>query len=277
MKSVGHALLRFVLQLLSGTSKNQRIVLFGVRRSGNHALTNWLTNAVEKEQSDLTPLGERPPLSHAFCSPSGNVIHLNELNELDFRSTFKLFLLARKKTRKCKVLLLSFEDVRPSEYPNFRRLSGKEVHIKRSALEVISSRYHNLHRKANNGIGWSRQSCDAYFLDTLREFQRPSGSAKTLTWEYNRWLNSPKYRKSFLQKLDLSFDLIPHHSGVGGGSSFHGTSGRIESKLDTRLQKVEPQTHWVSFLTGLLKNHPDLFSDKERQTGQAFIEGASKG
>ena len=277
MKSVGHALLRFVLQLLSGTSNNQRIVLFGVRRSGNHALTNWLTNAVEKEQSDLTPLGDRPPLSHAFCSPSGKVIHLNELNELDFRSTFKLFLHTRKKTRKCKVLLLSFEDVRPSEYPNFRRLSGTEVHIRRNALEVISSRYHNLHRKANNGIGWSRQSCDAYFLDTLREFQRPSGSAKTHTWEYNRWLDSPEYRKYFLQKLDLSFDLIPHHSGVGGGSSFHGTSGRIESKLDTRLQKVEPQTHWVSFLTELLKNHPDLFSDEERQTGQAFIEGAFKG
>ncbi len=277
MKSVGHALLRFVLQLLSGTNTSQRIVLFGVRRSGNHALTNWLTNAVEKEQSDLTPLGERPPLSHAFCSPSGNVIHLNELNELDFRSTFKLFFQARKKTRKCKVLLLSFEDIRPSEYPNFRRLSAKEVHIQRNALEVISSRYHNLHRKANNGIGWSRQSCDDYFLDTLREFQRQSASTNTLTWEYNRWLDSPEYRKSFLQKLDLSFDLIPRHSGVGGGSSFHGTSGRIESKLDARLQKVEPQTHWVSFLIGLLKNHPDLFSDKERQTGQAFIEGASKG
>lgn len=272
MKSAGHALLRLALTLITGTKKKQRLIVFGVRRSGNHAFTNWLANAVEEAEAELTALGDHPPLSHAFSSPNGAVIHLNEINELDVKSTFRLALQARSLTRKCQWLIISFEDVRPSAYPNFRRLPGREIHIWRGALEIISSRYHNLHKKANSGIGWSRQSCDAYFLDTLREFQRASPRQGLQVWNYNLWLNSAEYRRSFLQELGLTHDQVPKHSDVGGGSSFHGTSGHLEADLGLRLRKVKPQGPWVNFLTNLMASHTDLFTKQETAAGKDFIQ-----
>lgn len=272
MNKAGHTLLRIALQIVSGTTHRQRLILFGVRRSGNHALTNWLTNAIDEGPSDLAAVGQAPPLSHAFSSPSGKVIHFNELNELSLRATFSLFLSMRKQTRKCTTLIVSFEDIRPSAYPNFRRLAGHEIILQRNALETISSRYHNINRKAHSGIGWSRQSCDDYFLDTLRELHKTDSSPTRSIWNYNQWLSSPEYRSNFLREINLSFDLIPNHSGVGGGSSFHGTSGQIENNLESRLTKVQPAAHWCTFLENLVEQHPDLFSSEDIHVAKTFIQ-----
>ena len=270
MKDISHTFLRLALEIISGTRTNQRLVIFGVRRSGNHALTNWLTNAIEASDSELIPIDNTPPLSHCFKSPSGKVVHLNELNELDFRSTWKLFKQVRKWTKKCQVLILSFEDIRPSEYNNFRRLNGQEVWISRKPLEIISSRFHNINQKAQKGIGWSRQSCDAYFFDTLRELiDHPQQSA--LNWDYNDWLTNPSWRQQFLENVRLSHDIMPKHSAVGGGSSFHGTSGKVESDLPERLKKVEPANQWHVFLTYVLNEHKDLLSDSELKEAKDFL------
>ena len=198
------------------------------------------------------------------------MVHLNELNELDIRTVIKLFRIARPYSRKCDTLVLSFEDVRPSEYPNFRRLTGQEIRIQRASLEVISSRFHNLNKKANLGIGWSRQSCDAYFMETLQEMKEPPDSSD-LCWSYNEWLHSPTYRAEFLEELGLTFDEMPPHSSVGGGSSFHGTSGRIESDLEDRLLKVSPQKEWRAFLSKTLQEHPELFSEQEKAIAAAYL------
>lgn len=270
MKTLAHSFLRRLLTMMTGTSKNQRVIIFGVRRSGNHALTNWLTNAAEECESTLTPQPSTLSLAHCFLSPSGKVVHLNELNELDFRSTWKLFKEARKWTRKCSILIISFEDIRPSEYANFRRLSGKEIHIQRSALEVISSRYHNINQKAQKGIGWSRQTCDAYFLETLRQLHF-KGDHSAAQWNYNLWLKDAKWRSNFLKQLGLSHDQMPAHSSVGGGSSFHGTSGKIESDLSSRLRKVQPSEPWKLFLENMMETETDLFSEAEKDACREFL------
>ena len=209
-------------------------------------------------------------MSHCFKTKTGSPVHLNEVNELDLRSTFKLFWKARKWTGHCKRLIISFEDVRPSSYKNFRRLAGHEVLIRRKPLEIISSRYHNINQKANQGVGWSRQSCDDYFMDTLREFMTASPAHGSI-WDYNLWLQNKEWRISFLDGVNLSHDALPPHSSVGGGSSFHGMSGRLEDELSSRLRKVEPQGLWRQFLEHIMDHHPDLFSEEELVAARAFI------
>lgn len=271
MRIIVHRVLRFLLSIVTGTSSRNRFVIFGVRRSGNHALTNWLTNAIEESNSTLTAIGHTPPLSHCFVSNTGSVVHFNELNELSVQASFSLFLQSRKLTRKCKYLLISFEDVRPSEYENFRRLKGTEVYISRNSLEVISSRFHNINKKAQKGIGWSRQTCDDYFMQTQFEFLNRRRSDQ-LNWDYNLWLTDEDWRRKFLERIGLKKDLKPDHSGVGGGSSFHGTSGEIETNLTQRMTKVQPQNAWTSFLDNLLKEHPTLFNTEELRIAEEFLQ-----
>lgn len=210
-------------------------------------------------------------MSHCHRSPSGRVVLLNEINELDFRSTLKLLMQARKWTRHCQVLMISMEDIRPSEYDNFRRLTGREIWIRRNPLEIISSRYHNINQKANLGIGWSRQSCDQYFLNTLRELmnEKPLNGA---VWHYNQWLQSPEWRSEFLSQNGFSYDEMPAHSPIGGGSSFHGTSGKIESKIGTRLEKVRPSHEWRAFLNNLIEESDDLFTHEELNAAKSFLK-----
>lgn len=271
MKLFTHFALRLLLGILTGTSTKQRIIILGVRRSGNHALTSWLTNAQDEGPSELIPQGPKPPLSHCHKSPSGTVVLLNEINELDFRSTLNLFLKARKWTKRCQLLMVSLEDVRPSEYFNFRRLKGTEIWIRRSPLEIISSRYHNINKKANQGIGWSRQSCDEYFIQTLMEYNT-GGPDRGLTWNYNAWLESSAWRKAFLKKINLTCDEMPGHSAIGGGSSFHGTSGKVESDMQQRLTRVSPAAPWKSFLSDLATAAPSLFNPEETEAIRFFLD-----
>ena len=270
MQLLFHSLLRGLLSIISGTRKEDRIVIFGVRRSGNHALTNWLANAVEESHSTLLPLDSTPPLSHCFVNEDGSVVHFNELNELSFRASCILFLKCRKVTKKSSKLLISFEDIRPSQYANFRRLSGKEIVITRDALEVISSRFHNINQKAQHGIGWSRQSCDDYFMRTLQELHE-NQDLHSIQWHYNKWLNDSLWRKTFLSELGLDVDIMPVHSSVGGGSSFHGTTGKLETDLNERMSKVQPQLAWVAFLKQCIAEYPQIFTPLETEAAQQFI------
>lgn len=274
MQFLFHSLLRAIVSIISGTKKQDRLIIFGVRRSGNHALTNWLANAIENEPTTLSPIGKSSPLSHCHVNTSGSIVHLNELNELSLRATLFLFIKCRRFTKRANRLILSFEDVRPSEYLNFRRLQGNEIMITRSSLEIISSRFHNINQKAQQGIGWSRQSCDSYFMQTLEEYLAYRTSSE-LNWHYNDWLDKSEWRIEFLKKIGLDSDLMPQHSAIGGGSSFHGTSGKIESNMEQRMQKVNPQGPWLTFLMKTIHEYPELFTLEETEVAQKFSRDSS--
>ena len=92
-----------------------------------------------------------------------------------------------------------------------------------------------------------------------------------MNWHYNKWLSDPPYRREFLDEIKLNHDEIPQHSGVGGGSSFHGTSGSLENNLSQRLMKVEPQKPWNSFLTNVLDDYPEIFTSDEISVAYQFL------
>ena len=56
-----------------------------------------------------------------------------------------------------------------------------------------------------------------------------------IVWHYDRWLSDAAWRNEFLEKLQLTVDIIPPVTTQGGGSSF----GESDSSRNSRFLKIQ--------------------------------------
>lgn len=228
---------QLLLRLLIG---NARVfVVVGARRSGNHAFVGWLTNALES--AEVTLLRDET-FSHLYRSESKGTVHINDISELSPFGYFMMVYRRRREIRRSKFLVLSYEDSRISDVTRSitvpRNVDSHFV-IRRSTLNLVSSRYRSLARAAGEGRGQRLMNVDEKFLDTLIEYDRLADST-WIPWWFDQWVDdSCSFRSTFLRQCELTFDSVPPVSSLGGGSSFDGLGAAKASSLTKRYEEVE--------------------------------------
>lgn len=246
--STAQSILKIVFRSLVGR-KERVLNVWGLRRSGNHACIHWLANALAGKAIDWQELEGH----HFMASNDGQIAFINESNLLAMRPFFLGLMDNLGAIRKAKHLIVSFEDLHPVTYHNWRSIGRTNIIIRRKSLDIIASRFHNLNKRAQKGIGWERQSMDDAFFATLATFCNSTVENNVLAWHFEQWKSSEFYRLDFLTALGLSIDEMPPVSHIGGGSSFTGTEATT-IEADSRLQRVQPQAPWRKFLESILKS-----------------------
>lgn len=195
----------------------QEILIYGLRRTGNHAITNWI-------------LGQL----------NGKVIYLNDVwpndpyKGLESKDTFDNGVL--------DFSVVSFEDynlqilkkIRPKN--SIRIDNSMKILILRDPFNLYASRLKSGMKTPAHFCGLNLRQL---YLQYSREFAFKTkilGKDKIII-SYNQWKISKSYRKSISKKLGLEFNdrglnLV---TGQGGGSSFDGMSKKGQN-LKTELR-----------------------------------------
>jgi hypothetical protein len=249
------------------TARAQRVFyVYGMRRSGNHACVGWLVNALEGAE---VPLIESDRINNLNYSQSGQTCFINDVSTMGSRRFIGSLLRERKRIRRARFVIISSED-EDSTYRRQWRIPARSepILVRRQTLNLMASRYQNLNRRAQEGIGASMQSMRARFFATLSDhIHHPQG----LVWQFERWSSDASWRKEFLQKLGLEHDIAPPM--VGLGSSFGNRHAQpTADQMNERFLSVEPRAPWIAFVNRVASEFPDVLSPDELAAVRALAE-----
>ncbi|MEM9484485.1 MAG: hypothetical protein AAGA83_12420 [Cyanobacteria bacterium P01_F01_bin.116] len=251
------------------------IRIFGLRRSGNHAVTNWLIKQMQGELFYINDVG-------------ANENPYREKYEALLRSgclkgRHKLKREARGAFTKKEYLIYSYEDYALKKVTNaaFERKHdlyfGKSVRkydllIFRDPFNMIASRLKG--SEFQNGYFLSTRSKriqpEELWLTYAREWLGETNYLKNhkILVSYNQWVTDVNYRKELSASLGLEFSDAGFHEvqGFGGGSSFDGQSRHGEASQMNVLGR------WRNFADNevyinTLNNNNQLWSYSEKIFG----------
>ena len=192
--------------------------VFGMRRSGNHAVIDWLRRNIPGETLFLNDCSPGDPFrTYAMMeTPRG------DRHGPTFRATrwFPQF----DEGREERSHIVSYEDTAPDAAgpPQGWDTPFRTVVIHRSFLNWLAS-FHALVLDRNRGTRWGVERPEeiapfvALYADLLR-------APSDLAISFDRWLDGPAYRRDAARALGLAprDDGTGAESPYGGGSSFEG-------------------------------------------------------
>ena len=186
-------------------TRNARVFLVaGCRRSGNHALVDWVANALEERQVDLL---RDPTYGHFNSTVSMRTVFINEMNNMTGNQYFRMFLSKRRDLMRCEFLIISLEDaLQSTSYTSWRiPRTYRRIAVHRSTLNVVASRLAKINLNAHQGWSEVGMNVDEAFLRVLREIQVAPNQGWHL-WEFDRWVaRDLPYRAEFLAALNLDY------------------------------------------------------------------------
>lgn len=210
-----------------GFTPGQALRLFGMRRSGNHAIANWLQRNAASGRSVF--LNNCKPTTDPFTSfrsieLDGELAsHRKALNDLA---------LVAGDAGDGALLLFSYEDVTVVEFAPERHVSGPfdetllsgDVLIYRSFLNWAAS----LLKKMQGNAGYSLLRRNAILLQSIDIYARLLGQveqAEELHYTcicYDDWVRDESYRAAILTQIGLPVrdNSLGQVQRYGGGSSF---------------------------------------------------------
>lgn len=212
-----------------------KLIIYGVRRSGNHAITEWLLHCIS---------GGKPRhcISHRLITRVDSC-YLNAVNEC--KSSKELKIDVDFCTQTFRNTFITYEDV-PLGFDSVGLSCEFKVVIIRDIFNVAASRYRRL---CTQGISWKTKghymSIDDGFFNlwinhalAAAEVNHNSGY---ILISFDHWLSSKEYRDSAAFKLRLkNLDCTSTVSHHGGGSSFPGLHPLPKSRdLKTRVSQVK--------------------------------------
>ncbi len=193
----------------------RRLLLFhGLKRSGNHAVINWLRGqAPISFANNIIPTR---PIRWGQAAMPGPRPFRRWLERARLRKTLKWEPAGDQ-------LLVSLEDLEPGLMP-FAEVECSFLHVLlvRSAENVFASRLHRI------SLGDRfRGDCDPEFVDLWAAYAREhlgdtNCVPSKICISYDRWFTDRAYREAISSALDLPFSdrNIAHIPPDGGGSSF---------------------------------------------------------
>tara|TARA_Y100001968_G_C19372477_1_gene725829 strand:- start:38 stop:739 length:702 start_codon:yes stop_codon:yes gene_type:complete len=199
--------------------------IYGMRRSGNHAILEWMIK-------NLSGKDERHVIKHSFIT-NGNSCYLNAINEYGQSSSLYIDYHFAKSTY--KNLIISYEDVSDRYITDYSR-SLQKVVVLRDIINVAASRY----QKILSGdpkfrcLGMNK----LFFQNWIDHASSAERGVKIIKFE--DWVSSKPKRDEIAKEFNCTnidnMKTISHH---GGGSSFSGTKN-IPSPIDlsTRWKQV---------------------------------------
>lgn len=196
---------------------------YGLRRSGNHAILEWLT-------INLGQSTKREVVKKNRIISYNNACYMNEVNtynEIDIKRDIKF----------CKEnynnLITSFEDVTP-DFDIEETIKFKKIAIIRDIENLFASRYK---RWLDTGI--KGMEIDE---EIIKKWKIISDCEKNgvLLIKFENWVTSKDYRNNICEKLKIkNLDIIDTITNFGNGSSFSGRKLPSVEELINRKKQIQ--------------------------------------
>lgn len=228
------------------TINQKEIRLVGMRRTGNHGLTNWIQHQQPGKFRHLNNVAAgKNPYRH-------KADNLRRYHPEHHKMSAVYRQQANGELIKRDCLLYSYEDwsLKQITHPRFER--NRELYLGKSAqcFDVLILRDpFNLFasRLKQNFVATKAKNCSMVqmWLEYAREFVGESNhlSDNLICVSYNAWVNSEAYRRQLAEQLALPFSDAGYAqvSAIGGGSSFDGTS------FSGQARAMDVENRWRAF------------------------------
>lgn len=187
---------------------------YGLRRSGNHAILEWLLYNMGNGKDRFC---HRKHYDSEKVISRGNSFYFNDVSR--YSSHIQLcYDVIEAHQMGCNTMLVTYED-KPISYKLIP--SKKDIVIIRDIVNVLASRIKN-----SNPNNLSDMRVDQGIVDLWKEHASNQDCIKIL---YESWLTSKSYRDSICEHLNIfNLDNTNEVYSFGGGSSFVGE--RLDSK-----------------------------------------------
>lgn len=252
-----------IFELMQHTTTDYLCHIYGMRRTGNHAIINWLVQGL-----------------------GGSVLFCNDVREQassPLQAATKRFKPGFGKHN----LIVSYEDVAMNKFepPYAKSVYGdyrnyRQVLILRDPFNLLASRYvwRFAEGKAFRENPHYRKYVIGRWKDNARVFLKwkAERDEQKIAVNYNRWTYSTGYREALARQLGMQHA----HRGIrevkafGGGSSFEGTK-RLAENTFTK----ESENRYTTRFRALLNNedYRGIFKDSEIMTLSQQIFGTIPG
>jgi hypothetical protein len=236
--------LSFGTAALINSKGKHRVQVVAMRRSGHHAIVNWLISAYESSAVEWSPNARR-----TFISATGHTAFINDLTGSRRNLVHYEIMQRAAAVRSSQRLIVNLEDIsiaQLSQQAFALRSPDVKLYVRRPLLDLAASRL-KAHRTWGEGSE-ENAPVNRWLLDTL--LVNESLLNDWLVIDYDRWLtNSDGHRREVLSTLGLSADHMPSVSPFGGGSSFTGVD-RVPTprELTSRYRQVDWPAETVELL-----------------------------
>lgn len=211
------------------------IQIYGLMRSGNHAIIAWLMANLAGLKKEPATIAVKDLNQGLIVQQLGTVFHINNVrgnvaDHIDFCID-----------KGATTILMSYEDQPVAKAADNHFLANaRQITITRDLNNLLASRYKAMLRNDE----WSRYF--SFNEDLYRVWLQHRMHENTVHFE--KWFTSKEYRDKISEKLGVeNLDVTWHVSGCGKGSSFEPNIPDM-SKLLTRYKQVELPEEWSAFL-----------------------------
>lgn len=244
--------------------------VYGMRRSGNHACVGWLVNALEGKPVQLVEELQAPNFN---WSTSGSSLFVNDISTIHGSKCLRWLYRHRRRIRRARFVVISAEDEGGTYTDDWRIPAGSEaIQVQHGTLNLMASRFQNLNRRAQEGLGAHMQSMKGRFFATLEAtVAHPRGAR----WELERWHDDAEWRRAFLARIGLDQDILPPMVGLGSSFSYC-RSLPTGSQMKQRFEMVEPWSAWVAFVQRAASEYPGVFTAAEHDSIAELVDKSGR-
>ena len=190
---------------------------WGMKRSGNHAILNWIIENIVDSSKEKNYINNDP---HDFYCE--NLLVVNCYHEANYKK--EILRIGLKQNP--KYLIITYED-RKTDYSIFKSLNTHKFVILRNLSNLISSRMNYKHE--------SIMTIQDEFFSTWENHVEKNYHKIY----YDQWLVDLSYRDDVSALLNIkNKDITTNITGQGGGSSFIGVNLDTKENLLTRYKQV---------------------------------------
>lgn len=199
---------------------------YGLRRSGNHAILEWLIQ-------NIGGPANRNIIKETRIIQCGRAVYMNEINT--YPSHDELDLDCRFCKSAFENLIVSYEDV-PTDYTLLNAGNTQQIVILRDIFNLFASRY----KQAQKFPGNKHIQNNVLRLDEKAiEVWKQHANSNALIIIFERWIESKEYRDSICEQLGIkNHDITDTMTEFGGGSSFTGRKKPTVDELKSRAKMV---------------------------------------
>ena len=225
---------------------------YGLRRSGNHAILEWLIQ-------NLGGPRNRNVIKETRIIQCGRAVYINEANTYPSHDAVNLDYYFCKNT--FENVIVSYEDV-PTNYTLFNTENTQQIVILRDIFNLFASR----HKRAKKFPGNEHMQNNVMRIDEKAiEVWKQHANSDALIIIFERWIESKEYRDSICKQLGIpNHDITDTVTEFGDGSSFTGQKRPTIEELKSRSKMVDLPQKVIDKLY-----HPDITEIRKKL---GFIE-----
>lgn len=221
----GRSVLRSYSAFKQNASNQKELRIFGLRRSGNHAITNWIINQLDGQ---VLYLNNIPINANPFRIEIDRLHDYHPETLPKYKSTFLKEASGEFSEKDC--LICSFEDYSLSTFSRSLINRFHDFYVGKSNrivdVLIIRDPYNLFASRLKSGRYQAKsfKSLPDLWVEYAMEYlgQTKSLQNNRVLINYNYWVSSKAYREKIARNLGLTFTDagLDEVSSIGGGSSF---------------------------------------------------------